>query len=419
MFFEIENIGKIRNAQIEMRGITVLAGNNSTGKSTFGKALFCIFNAFSESDKAIMRTRKSDIENMLTRYARRTFVRSSKISKLAEAILDTMDSPQEIQKTIQDAIELRIIIPPEADDSVDMLFKIISDYANVNDEQIQKEILGKYFAAEFEGQLTHVNMPQRRGKIALSFKKRQFNLEVCVDKNRYIEYTSNVGIIHRAFYLDTPFVVDIISPYASRSDYIRYNHRYEISRCLYRPDNGDNISEEVISKQKLVSILDHINSTVPGDFDKTESGNMGFRVPGLMQPLELTNVSAGMKLFLVVKRLLEKGKIKARDVLILDEPEIHLHPEWQVKFAEMLVLLQKAFDLTILLTTHSPYFLRAIEVFSVQQDIADHCNFYHLTNDEEGYCHVQDVTDDTGGIYQTLAKPFQILDNIHYASYDP
>jgi AAA15 family ATPase/GTPase len=40
MFLNIKGIGKISDSQIKMDGITVIAGENNTGKSTFGKALF-------------------------------------------------------------------------------------------------------------------------------------------------------------------------------------------------------------------------------------------------------------------------------------------------------------------------------------------------------------------------------------------
>jgi predicted ATPase len=58
MIFEINNIGKIKNAGIELKGITVLAGNNNTGKSTFGKTLFSIFNAFFDAEKTIKKNEK-------------------------------------------------------------------------------------------------------------------------------------------------------------------------------------------------------------------------------------------------------------------------------------------------------------------------------------------------------------------------
>ena len=46
MKLEIENIGKIREAEVELNGITVVAGANNSGKSTIGKVLYCVFNSF-------------------------------------------------------------------------------------------------------------------------------------------------------------------------------------------------------------------------------------------------------------------------------------------------------------------------------------------------------------------------------------
>lgn len=39
MKLELKNICKIKNAEVELNGITVIAGENNTGKSTVGKAL--------------------------------------------------------------------------------------------------------------------------------------------------------------------------------------------------------------------------------------------------------------------------------------------------------------------------------------------------------------------------------------------
>lgn len=84
----------------------------------------------------------------------------------------------------------------------------------------------------------------------------------------------------------------------------------------------------------------------------------------MKEPLDIVNISTGMKSFIIIKTLLQNGSIDENGIIILDEPEIHLHPEWQLKFAEIIVLLQKEFGLNILLNTHSPYFLNAIEVYS-------------------------------------------------------
>ncbi len=44
MKLSLKNMGKIGAATIEINGITVIAGENNTGKSTVGKALYFLQN---------------------------------------------------------------------------------------------------------------------------------------------------------------------------------------------------------------------------------------------------------------------------------------------------------------------------------------------------------------------------------------
>ena len=46
MKLKLENVGKISSANIDLNGITVIAGENNTGKSTIGKCFFVYFMHF-------------------------------------------------------------------------------------------------------------------------------------------------------------------------------------------------------------------------------------------------------------------------------------------------------------------------------------------------------------------------------------
>ncbi|MBA5249383.1 MAG: ABC transporter ATP-binding protein, partial [Gammaproteobacteria bacterium] len=47
MKLTIKNIGTIKEAEIELSGLTVIAGENDSGKSTVGKLMFSIVKAIS------------------------------------------------------------------------------------------------------------------------------------------------------------------------------------------------------------------------------------------------------------------------------------------------------------------------------------------------------------------------------------
>ena len=63
MKLNIENFAKIKNADIVIDGITVIAGENNTGKSTVGKILFSLFNVLSDIDEKINEERLREIES--------------------------------------------------------------------------------------------------------------------------------------------------------------------------------------------------------------------------------------------------------------------------------------------------------------------------------------------------------------------
>ena len=127
--------------------------------------------------------------------------------------------------------------------------------------------------------------------------------------------------------------------------------------------------------------------------------------------LDVRNIATGLKAFVILKTLLENGSLEEKGTIILDEPEIHLHPKWQLVLAELIVLIHKVFNMHILLNTHSPYFLRAIEVFSMKYNVDDKTKYYLVTRNKAD-SKIDDVTDDTSKIYKLLADPLDKLDEV-------
>ena len=70
-------------------------------------------------------------------------------------------------------------------------------------------------------------------------------------------------------------------------------------------------------------------------------------------------------------------------MLILDEPEAHLHPAWQNLFAEVIVLLVRELGVNILLTTHSSNFVLALDAYMRKYSIEEKTNFYQASRQRE------------------------------------
>ena len=77
--------------------------------------------------------------------------------------------------------------------------------------------------------------------------------------------------------------------------------------------------------------------------------------------------------------------------------------------------MQVEFNLHILLTTHSPYFLNAIEVYAKKYQIIDRCKYYLSEYDADATGVLfSDVSKNIDKIYEKLAKPLQKLENLRY-----
>ena len=65
MKLKICNIGKVIEADIDINGITVIAGENNTGKSTVGKTLFSIFQTYFNLKNKIIQERYNSLKDLL------------------------------------------------------------------------------------------------------------------------------------------------------------------------------------------------------------------------------------------------------------------------------------------------------------------------------------------------------------------
>ena len=65
MDFKLKDLGKIKKADIKLDGITVICGDNNTGKSTIGKSLFSFYNALYDYKTKISMQKDSRFKNFI------------------------------------------------------------------------------------------------------------------------------------------------------------------------------------------------------------------------------------------------------------------------------------------------------------------------------------------------------------------
>ena len=178
------------------------------------------------------------------------------------------------------------------------------------------------------------------------------------------------------------------------------SHADKLIRVL-RNNRSLTVFEQTVLDNDFKEVQTYIDNIIPGTFEFSVDGEFYVQSG---RKLKIGNLATGSKMFSIIKILLEKGEIDASTMLILDEPEAHLHPQWQNAFAEVIALLVSKLNVNVLLTTHSPNFMLALDASMRKYKLEDRTNFYQTDVLEDGFVRYSCVNDDIGKIYQDFAK---------------
>lgn len=415
MKLSIRNVGKLKEADVEIKGITVIAGENNTGKSTIGKVLFSIFQSLYKLDDQIIREKRNTIKHnleLLYVHATGSFFNNVEFKEIIDEILiegskyDIEILKNKILEFISNNSEkTKNEIPEEP-------VKRIFDLLKIPKKSFVLAILNRNFSNEFNNQITNI-YTELVGNIKLKIQDKESFLSI---ENNIIKEIKNEHFLNTEIvYIDDPFILDdltdelFVRNAIKNTDYNTiYNHKNYLKYKLIQKKGS--LVDEIILNSKLEKFYLKLNELFEGDIILSNRGNYVYRRKNKGNELNLINLSAGLKSFAVLKMLFINNTLQENGTIILDEPEIHLHPEWQIKFAELIVLLQKEFKMHILLTTHSPYFLKAVQVYSKKYKISNKCKYYMSELDGEQAILV-DKTNKTDDLFFKLAISFENLMN--------
>jgi predicted ATPase len=380
MIFKIRNFGKIVEANVKLDGITVICGNNNAGKSTVGKALFSFFNALTDYKNKIYAQKDIKLRAAIRNYASDPMELSAK----AYYSQSSMNFISEHGKhfyldEVKDFLELSYGVKLTKDRLVSLV-----DYLNTPEIDILNEYVHRYISNVMNGQIKNA-YSSSNSHCSITGEFKDFTNTIKIRK-QYCRCELDEPIEHSAYYINSPFSIDSLNE--RRIALIGSNpmSRSIIEAVLQaqaeiNEDSMTNILDTVQNKKELEAVREIIKKAYSGE-TVIDHGRYYYSENGVS--VDFRNLSTGLKSFALIERMLETGVLKKQDVLILDEPEIHLHSEWQIIYAELIVILQKTFDLTILLVTHSSQFLESLNYYLDWYKIAEKANYYIPVEIENG-----------------------------------
>lgn len=459
MKIKLQGIGIIKNSEIELNGLTVITGDNNSGKTTVGKVVYSLFDAVSDLQKKVEDDKNTyameklqniveDLYFLAECFARNTKdnldlatlffsrPRASQALKLTRKLYDWLIEFRKIgfealDKETQNIIFKSIIRryrssynkdlnPSEVmniliDKSIKSLKTLFEDIDS--DPQLtnySKENISQTLNVEFSGQIQPVNFYVRKSSIVVEddnkvcFRLSFVDNKIVAKADEPVYY--DLSLVKRAFFVDNPFVLDSEELMFNSFDFDDEHYtvlnrrricRHEIKLRRFLKSQPNNVFESTVLEKRNSNINNKINEVISGEFEFSINGDY-YIDKGCK--LRFSNLATGSKLFSILKLLINKGALDESTLLVLDEPEAHLHPAWQNKFAEIIVMLVKELNVKVLLTSHSPNFVLAIDAFMRKYEINDKTNFYQTHLMKDGFAEYINVSDDMGLIYSDFVQ---------------
>ena len=249
MKLSMRNVAKIESADLELKGITVIAGNNNTGKSTVGKTVYSLFNSMVNINSKIRDQKASLIAKF---FDQKLFEDpNDRYDWLQRGLPSPLHWAQRISGYSQYS-EIRAfltdVLGERYDESfIDSLINDILEINNLPEDRLVKSAISVYFRRIFYGEIGNIYQENANTVIDAQIAGKTIHLKfkenVCTDLVRQIDITNE------AVYLDNPFVLDKLNTSLSGLNDIQRN---VIRKLLHTMEAVDNVVQQDYISEKLI-----------------------------------------------------------------------------------------------------------------------------------------------------------------------
>ncbi|EAZ94125.1 AAA family ATPase [Crocosphaera chwakensis] len=401
MKFEISNLGYIKQAEIELGDLTIICGKNNTGKTYVNYAIYGFFNNWQSNldfeieddinqllEQGIVQIDLSEYKNKLinsiskfsrsySNYLSRIFNINEKLLKKANFIanIDSL-SLNDFEKNIKQETrfysvnqEEKLMLIVSNDEKKNILKIILFPDKLLSPDILKTDGLEKYPLKEA---LEKAKEDINKTTIKLFIN---INLEIKIAESYFLNpfiitsERTGVSLFYKELDINKNLMIDMMKNKVYQNIPFDFKEIFDgrISRYSKPVQDEINFVRDLdrISKRtgelakNNPEIIDLLIDVIGGDYSVTDY-SMSFKFIEDNQPREIplyaasSTVKSLMNLYFYLKHLAKPG-----DILIIDEPELNLHPENQRKLAKLFTRLTKS-GLKLLMTTHSDYLIKEL-----------------------------------------------------------
>lgn len=425
----------IEEADICFDGLTVIAGENDTGKSTIGKLMFSLIKTFNRYERDARLYQARNIQTIIDDYyfdSRKKAndpnfleIGRSLFEELKNSALELLGTNKS-KKQIESFISQRVSVYTEAIQGISgfkiNMKEIIERIVNIIlkkplKEDVFKQTFSMYADAVLNGDIANKFAADKNYTII--GKEGDLTIFHVSGSPASIEMSLNDRLYFEdATFFESPVILNL-------ADTIRFSKtgfdkngdtkkQAELLEKAYVPEYVKDLILKLTdhsTKGMQSRIANSIQEIIRGEF-YYDPDIRDFVFKKRNQIFIGVSITPGIKYLGALGILSLAGFISNKNLLVIDEPETHIHPQWQVRLAEVIVKMIEAGNY-ILLTSHSPYFIEALKLYSDDGPAGDKTAFYYSEVKElQPVSRIVNVTHDISPIFDVLAEPFEKLEHL-------
>lgn len=403
MRVNFKNIGKIDSAIINSDGLSVISGNNCSGKTTLARAIYSLLNSYSHMEEKIISQKVTKIVQLSITWFDK-HIKLSSPSHLAQIRVEFINS---MAHTVEGYHSGNIISDKtliamvdwanqlyeytyeitDSDSDDESLFASMNKALNNKDEHYLLKIINE----NLDSSTTNISSLLNDEPSIISLDDGK---SLVIKNNRAISSTIDISSFSK---IDSPIYYN----FCSHSRIINnscVNSLKNLPILRNRDTLRDNFKEDEEAKESLLKMIE---SSINGRLVSSQ-GELKFKDFDKNKLLSIPHMGSSLFVFALIARLIENSSLKRGSTLILDAPSANLNHYWYDYLAQILYTLYQDLGINTILVTTNDLLIRAIE--NLKNDKESTSISFYLLKESSHKSNLVELSDNLESLYDELEQ---------------
>ncbi|MEA1955532.1 MAG: AAA family ATPase [Campylobacterota bacterium] len=371
----LKNFAKIKDSDFDIKDITVFAGKPGSGKSyvmkfqyAYTEAMSNIVNETYKMHYALMDSNEID-ENMLQIFKLQLMNYGINNQDIINDYIDKNDYINAFEILNKESINIK----EENKNIIEVFKKILNTRAEkqkkslVDSEDERFNFIFRNILESIFGDINQINDD-------FTYSTKETNIKYNNNKLK----TNNLIFddkIDGAIFIETPLILEFQKFLPTE----KFKVPYHIDSLLQELNKNDFSFTSEDTNKFIHEFKASTSQIINGNISK---GSQGFSFESNSgKNYNIVNASSGIKSIGLLQYLVTNKALKKGSTLFWEEPEVHLHPTWQLKMVDLFIELMNA-GVKIVFSTHSPFMADYLNAKAQREKFSDRVSFNLLSEED-------------------------------------